>query len=147
MNKNIHPPWTKFVPKDSKILLYLGRFHRKKGIKELLYSWEKVLDKAKAHNWWLVIVGYGDDINPKFIIENLHLENCVVLGPVFEEKLKASTFINSNAFILPSFSEGLPMSVLEAMSFKKTTLISKACNLKRFLKIKLLLKLKLMKKI
>ena len=137
-----NPPWSKCIPKNSKILLYLGRFHRKKGIKELLHSWEKVLQKAKANNWWLVIVGYGDDINPKSIIENLHLDNCIVLGPVFEEKLKASTFINSNAFILPSFSEGLPMSVLEAMSFRKTTLISKGCNLNKVFKNKAAIEIK-----
>lgn len=123
------PPWANLVPKKSKILLYFGRFHRKKGIKELLNSWHKVLNNAQTHNWWLVIIGYGDDINPKLIIDKLQLKNCIVLDPVFDESKKASAFVNSNAFILPSFSEGLPMSVLEAMSFRKTTLISKGCNL------------------
>ncbi len=124
-----NPPWNNIIPKNSKILLFFGRFHRKKGIKELLYSWKKVFHAAQINNWWLVLVGYGDDINPKFIIEKLQLNNCIVLDPVFDEKIKASTYINSNAFILPSFSEGLPMSVLEAMSFRKATLITKACNL------------------
>ena len=72
----------------------------------------------------------------------MQLDNCIVLGPVFEEKIKASTFVNSNAFILPSFSEGLPMSVLEAMSFKKTTLISKDCNLNDVFKKKAAIEIK-----
>ena len=36
---------------------------------------------------------------------------------------------NSKAFILPSYNEGLPVSVLEALSFGTTCLISQNCNM------------------
>ncbi len=128
--KNLpRPPWESFVPEKSKILLFFGRFHRKKGIKELLDSWKIFSEKNINSNWWLVFIGYGKDINPKELIKKNNIKNCISLDAVFNNKLKASSYLNSEAFILPSFSEGLPISVLEAMSFNKASFITKECNL------------------
>ena len=52
----------------------------------------------------------------------------VFLGPQFNED-KVALYRTSNAFILPSFSEGLPMAVLEAWSYSKPVLMTPECNL------------------
>ena len=50
------------------------------------------------------------------------------LGPLFEAK-KEDVLRDADAVILPSYSEGLPMSVLEAWSYQLPVLMTKECNL------------------
>jgi poly(glycerol-phosphate) alpha-glucosyltransferase len=50
------------------------------------------------------------------------------LGPQFNEA-KANCYAQCDAFILPSFSEGLPMAILEAWAHGKPVLMTPHCNL------------------
>jgi len=50
------------------------------------------------------------------------------LGPQFNEA-KAACYAQCDGFILPSFSEGVPMVVLEAWAYGKPVLMTPACNL------------------
>ena len=43
------------IPKDKKVLLFLGRLHRIKGIANLLCAWNRISKKYK--DWQLVIAG------------------------------------------------------------------------------------------
>ncbi|MBA3834120.1 MAG: glycosyltransferase family 4 protein, partial [Chthoniobacterales bacterium] len=52
----------------------------------------------------------------------------IFLGPQFGEA-KASCYRHCDAFVLPSFSEGLPMVVLEAWAYAKPVLMTPECNL------------------
>ena len=52
----------------------------------------------------------------------------VLAGPAFGET-KDALLRRASAFILPSFSEGLPMSVLEAWSYRLPVLMTEHCNL------------------
>ena len=49
-------------------------------------------------------------------------------GPAFGRD-KEDLLRGANAFILPSFSEGLPMSVLEAWSYRLPVVMTPECNL------------------
>jgi poly(glycerol-phosphate) alpha-glucosyltransferase len=51
-----------------------------------------------------------------------------MIGPIFGAA-KGAALRAASAFILPSFSEGLPMSILEAWSYSLPVLMTKECNL------------------
>ncbi len=50
------------------------------------------------------------------------------LGPAFEDK-KDALLRYASAFILPSYSEGMPVAVLEAWAYGKPVIMTPACNL------------------
>ena len=126
--------WKDKLPENAKVLLFIGRFHKKKGINELIKAWEIVIKFKCSEDWWLCFVGSGDLKN--FYKKNsmINLKRVIVSGPAFDIE-KEKVFKNSSAFILPSFSEGLPMAPLEAMSYGIPCLISKYCNLPEAIKI------------
>jgi len=57
-----------------------------------------------------------------------HSSSVLFVGPAFGEQ-KDALLRSASAFILPSFSEGLPMSVLEAWSYRLPVLMTDHCNL------------------
>lgn len=106
------------VPKSEKdkTIIYLGWVVKTKGIEELLLAWEPIY--RSHHDWTLHIVGpsnkkYMSMINNSFPIQ----------GVIFEGEKnhnEAMKILNESAiFILPSYSEGFPNVVLEAMALAK----------------------------
>jgi glycosyltransferase involved in cell wall biosynthesis len=100
----------------------MARLHQKKGIVPLVKAWTKVMKNAPAK---LIIAGPDEGELSKF--HHFLGGNVVYLGPVYgDEKVKLLN--EAHYYVLPSFSEGFPSSVLEAMSFGAIPLISKGCN-------------------
>ena len=118
----------------------MSRLDHQKGLLELISAWNKVVSQAEIYNWWLLIAGFGP--LEKTVISHANKLNSRIIfnGPTFGEK----NFLLSNCkgFILPSFNEGLPISVLEALSFKTTCLISKNCNMKNLIDSNISLEIK-----
>ena len=126
------PPWAGVIPAGEPVLLFLGRFHRKKGLEPLLSAWQAVALAAARHRFWLALVGYGDEgALAKRVAQAQgrgELQRLRVFGPMFGAE-KAGALAAATAFVLPSFSEGLPMAALEAMAYQRPCLLSTACNL------------------
>jgi glycosyltransferase involved in cell wall biosynthesis len=120
-----------------KVLLYLGRIHPKKGLMNLLRAWAEVTDchlqDSIASEWVLVIAGW-DQHGHEHVLRQLcgHLalgeDRVCFVGPQFGTD-KATWYERCDAFVLPSFSEGLPMVVLEAWAHAKPVIITPSCNL------------------
>ena len=123
-------------PPGRKILLYLGRIHPKKGLANLLDAWADVRKSPPAGStpadWVLAVAGWdqgGHESDLRRRAADLRLGDSVVfIGPRFDGQ-KAACFRHCDAFVLPSFSEGLPMAVLEAWSYGKPVLMTPECNL------------------
>jgi glycosyltransferase involved in cell wall biosynthesis len=112
------------------ILLYLGRLHEKKCVLELVEAWKK-FKSGRRSDWILQIAGWGDQNYQNsviFLINEIRDSSIHFLGPVFGEQ-KTQVLAGASAFILPSRSEGLPVSVLEACTYGLLPIISKDCNL------------------
>ena len=90
-----------------------------------------LIQSNRNKDWSLAFVGYGDNGNLKNYIEilksNNNLRDVFVYPPAYG-LMKDVCFRNSDAFILPSFSEASPMAALEALSYGKPSIISKSCG-------------------
>jgi len=123
-------------------LIFMGRLHPKKGISQLVKAWAD-FSKTSKSNLQLTIVGEGEEsyrqkivsqINALSIPMSLSIDNWtdaseVILIGDCRGKTKESLLGYSEAFILPSLSEGLPVAVLEAWSHAKPVLMTRECNL------------------
>jgi poly(glycerol-phosphate) alpha-glucosyltransferase len=131
--KAIDPPWSLQQHQGKKILLYLGRLHPKKGLVPLLHAWKQASVKNElSKEWLLVLAGWdqgGHEDELKKIVIELGLERTVIFpGPQFGDP-KQACHENADAFVLPSFSEGLPMTVLEAWAYELPVLMTPQCNI------------------
>lgn len=135
------PTWTHDLPRPSwlpcdgrRTLLFLGRLHPKKGIRETLDAWARVkaLSLGVARQWRLVIAGWDDGGHAEALISHsraLGLDGDVIFsGPLYGAE-KNSAMAHADAFILASHSEGLPMAVLEAWSHALPVFMTRECNL------------------
>jgi glycosyltransferase involved in cell wall biosynthesis len=128
-------PWTSALPRDRKVLLFLGRLHRKKGLRELLRAWANAIttDARLSTGWSLVCTGWDDD-GHELEVRTLAMElglrepHFCLTGPVYGSD-RDLALTHASALVLPSWSEGMPMSVLEGMAFGLPVLISEACHL------------------
>lgn len=99
-----------------KVVIFIGWVVKTKGIEELLQAWGRV--QNRFNDWILRIVGpYSEDyltyLKAKFSQDQV----------VFEGEKKhddvLSMLSQASIFTLPSYTEGFPNAVLEAMAFEK----------------------------
>jgi glycosyltransferase involved in cell wall biosynthesis len=119
---------------NRRVLLYLGRLHPKKNVANLIRAWKQTVNShpSTREGWLLAIAGWdqaGYERELKELTSDYGLMASVrFLGPLFGEE-KDGACHGCNAFILPSLSEGLPMTVLEAWAHAKPVLMTPECNL------------------
>ena len=100
--------------------LFLGRIGHRKGIYDLLDVFEKLVKEFEDIK--LYAGGDGEVENFQNLIKEKHLENNVeYIGWTSGEK-KEQYLTDCSFYILPSYNEGMPMSVLEGMAYKNVTL-------------------------
>lgn len=121
------------LPSDRKALLFLGRIHAKKGLKELVEAWALVrqLKPAVHRGWQIVVAGWDDGFQTELetLIAERGLGPDIRLAGSFFGDDKLALLRHADAFILPSHGEGMPMAVLEAWAAAAPVLMTAACNL------------------
>lgn len=105
----------------NKYVISVGRFMEEKGFDYLIDAFQN----AKITNLKLVLVGDADYPTAYSTKLKQHaIQNGVVLtGNITGEKLN-QIYTNARLFVISSFSEGLPIVLLEALSFKLDVLAS-----------------------
>lgn len=96
-------------------LLYVGAIQREKGIVELLEAIEKVKDKIPVH---LDICGKVNDgsINEFFEQKCQEMSSVIDCHGYVSGKEKSDIFSKADVLILPSYHEGFPLVILEALA-------------------------------
>ena len=97
-------------------LLFLGEIGPRKGVFDLLKAMALLqgTDPGKA---WLEIGGNKNEEALKEAIRSQGLEDCVHFNGFVSGDLKKELLSRTDVFVLPSYNEGLPISILEAMSY------------------------------
>lgn len=97
--------------------LFQGRFHKQKGVLELIDIWMKVLDKLPGAK--LAMIGDGPLMaSVKLKIKNLGLENNIKLfGYLFDGPKKSRIFNQSRIVVHPAIYDSGGMAPAEAMAF------------------------------
>jgi glycosyltransferase involved in cell wall biosynthesis len=107
-------------------VLFMGRLHHKKGIATLVRAW---LQSRLNNDQDYKLAIAGPDQGELQVIRKLinGSGNVDYIGSI-EGKNKETILKQATYFILPSFSEGFPSSVIEAMSYGCIPIISEGCN-------------------
>lgn len=106
-------------PVSGRFCFYLGWVVQTKGVEELLKAWSQTLHS----NISLVIAGPSDPAYLLKLTEIISDKSVVFLGEI--EHSRAMAFLSQSEFlILPSYSEGFPNVVLEAMALRRGVLAS-----------------------
>ncbi len=117
------------IPHDSRILLFLSRITLKKGLPMLIQAVDRC--KEDLADWMLVVAGpdeFGHQAEVESIVYRLCLPDKVkFVGPLFDQ-VKRDAFSAADLFILPSYSEGDPIVVLECLATGVPAIVTKACS-------------------
>ena len=119
---------------DRKALLFVGRLHPKKGLPLLLSAWAKLkkTTPSLSDSWFMAIAGWSEAGHREELeaqAKELGIENDIEFLGILHGVNKAAALHAADAFVLPSYSEGLPMSVLEAWAYHLPVLMTPECNL------------------
>ena len=112
-----HPKY-KNVKGESCRFIFVGRIIKDKGFLELIHAFNKLQDDFP--NAKLDIVGSVDSLNPSSLsqgeVEKLCKNRNITL---YGQQKDVRDFLSrANYFVLPSYREGLPRSILEAMAME-----------------------------
>ena len=114
------------VDDDKKIILYLGRIHKIKGLDILVRAYAYIVNKLGVDDGLLVIAGVDDGYLDELerLLSQLRMANNVLFtGPLYgKDKLEA--YVDADVFVLPSRYETFPNVVLEAYACSKPVIAS-----------------------
>jgi Glycosyltransferase len=124
--KHLDPELCKEAKKDGFTFLFLGRLLTDKGIYELIKAFERL--KKEKPKVKLIIVGSPDEGNPNSISKG-ELEKWVKEGLTewhgFQEDVRPF-YCMADCVALPSYREGIPRVLLEAMAMEKPIITTDA---------------------
>jgi glycosyltransferase involved in cell wall biosynthesis len=117
------------IDSDDKMVLFLGRLNRIKGIDLLIKEFAKLTEKMDGVK--LVIAGPDDGAftQLKALTSELALDDSVLFtGPLYGQN-KLSAYVGADVFVLPSFYETFPLSVLEAYACGTPVIVTRECGI------------------
>lgn len=116
------------IEDDEKIILYLGRIHKSKGIDFLINSYSELIKSYSKIK--LIIAGPNDGYldNCKKIIYKKQIQNNVIIsGPLWREE-KKQAFVDANVLVYPCSFEIFGLVPFEALLCGTPVIVSEDCG-------------------
>jgi glycosyltransferase involved in cell wall biosynthesis len=113
-----------------RIVLFMARLHEKKGVDMLVKAWASITHEAPEA--LLVIAGPDADgmrARLEGVAAGLGITRSVIFAGMLRGAMKWSALAAAECFVLPSFSEGLSIAVLEAMGMGLPVIVTRHCNM------------------
>lgn len=103
---------------EQKQILFLGVLIQRKGVSDLLDAVHLLVHSDKADCMHFVIAGSGEEESAlKKKCSQLGIESYVTFAGWTDSEKKQELLSESQLLVLPSYNEGLPIAVLEAISY------------------------------
>jgi glycosyltransferase involved in cell wall biosynthesis len=109
--------------------LFLGRIHYKKGLDILCRSWPAI--SRRYHDAHLVLAGPDFEntrASMESLVDELGIRKSVTFTGMLKGSMKWSALAAARLFVLPSYSEGFSVSVLEALGMGLPVVVSQECH-------------------
>ena len=117
------------VLKGKRIILYLGRLNPTKGLDILARSFSRI--SHRSPDTVLLVAGPDEEGGRRQMESILRYEGVaekVVFTGMLGGEDKMAVLALADLFVLPSYSEGFSIAVLEALASRLPVVITKACN-------------------
>lgn len=104
------------ISEGDRLILYVGRIHKSKGIDILINSFAKLQNNLSDSK--LALVGPDDGYirEMKKIVNNFKINDNVIFTGFVDAEIKNASYIDADVFVTPDFT-GFPITFLEAMFF------------------------------
>lgn len=102
--------------------LFLGQIGQRKGIFDILHAMAHL--KGCGLKFRFIVGGNGETERFKAEVSRLGLDDCVDFRGWINTEGKERAFADSDVLLLPSYNEGLPIAILEAMARGKAVISS-----------------------
>lgn len=122
---------TKAIPalRRKKCLLFLGRICKEKGLDLLIAAWSNL---RRFHSEWTLVLcgpdyrGFDAELDP--LVKSLGVEAAVLRPGMVSGPNRDALLSGTDAFVLPSRSEGFSVALLEALASGVPAIYSDRCN-------------------
>ena len=111
--------------------LFLGALGKRKGIFDILAAMARL--RAEGRSFRFIVGGNGEVQKFKSEVQRLGLEDVVDYRGWIDPKTKKKVLSESDVLLLPSYNEGLPIAILEAMSYGKAVVSTPVGGIPRVL--------------
>ena len=108
--------------KNEPTILFSGKLEDRKGFCDLINAMPRIL--SKVSNAKLVFAGHGDIERGRKLVQQLGIESSVKFLGWLKRSEKVEILCQASVFCLPSYNEGVPMAMLEAMSYKIAVVVT-----------------------
>jgi glycosyltransferase involved in cell wall biosynthesis len=96
--------------------VFLGRIGQRKGTFDSIEAFAALPAEYQSRSC-LILAGDGEVKQARNLIANRSLSNCITVYNWLNPEQRNTLLARADVFVLPSYNEGMPMSLLEAMSW------------------------------